>query len=64
MFGLKHPYVLLNYQPTTNNVFTIAHELGHALHSYHSERAQPQEKASYKIFVAEVASTEIGRAHV
>ena len=57
VYGLKHPYVLLNYQPTTNNVFTIAHELGHALHSYHSERAQPQEKADYKIFVAEVAST-------
>ncbi len=57
VYGLKHPYVLLNYQPTTNDIFTIAHELGHALHSYHSERAQPQEKADYKIFVAEVAST-------
>lgn len=57
VFGLPHPYVLLNYQPTTNNVFTLAHELGHAMHSYHSERNQPQEKADYKIFVAEVAST-------
>ena len=57
VFGLKHPYVLLNYQKTTGDVFTIAHELGHAMHSYHSERAQPQEKADYKIFVAEVAST-------
>ncbi len=57
VYGLKHPYVLLNYQPTTSNVFTIAHELGHAMHSYHSERNQPQEKADYKIFVAEVAST-------
>ena len=57
VYGLKHPYVLLNYQPTTNNVFTIAHELGHALHSYHSQLAQPQEKSDYKIFVAEVAST-------
>lgn len=56
-YGLPHPYVLLNYQPTTNNVFTIAHEMGHALHSYHSQKAQPQEKADYKIFVAEVAST-------
>lgn len=56
-YGLPHPYVLLNYQPTTNNVFTIAHEMGHALHSYHSQQAQPQEKAGYKIFVAEVAST-------
>lgn len=57
VYGLKHPYVLLNYQQTTGDVFTIAHELGHAMHSYHSERNQPQEKADYKIFVAEVAST-------
>ena len=57
VYGLKHPYVLLNYQKTTGNIFTVAHELGHAMHSYYSERNQPQEKASYKIFVAEVAST-------
>lgn len=57
VFGLKHPYVLLNYQPNTHDVFTIAHELGHAMHSYFSERNQPQEKADYRIFVAEVAST-------
>lgn len=57
VFGLPHPYVLLNYQQTTSSVFTLAHELGHAMHSYHSERNQPQEKADYKIFVAEVAST-------
>ncbi|MBQ8409846.1 MAG: oligoendopeptidase F [Clostridia bacterium] len=57
IYGLKHPYVLLNYQKTTSDVFTLAHELGHAMHSYHSERNQPQEKADYKIFVAEVAST-------
>jgi oligoendopeptidase F len=57
VYGLPHPYVLLNYQKTTGNVFTLAHELGHAMHSYHSEKYQPQEKASYKIFVAEVAST-------
>ena len=57
VYGLKHPYVLLNYQQCTSDVFTIAHELGHAMHSYHSERSQPQEKADYKIFVAEVAST-------
>ncbi len=57
VYGLKHPYVLLNYQKTTGNVFTLAHELGHAMHSYFSERNQPYEKASYKIFVAEVAST-------
>ena len=53
----NHPYVLLNYQPTTNNVFTIAHEMGHALHSYFSNGTQPYTKADYKIFVAEVAST-------
>ncbi len=57
VYGLKHPYVLLNYQPTTNDIFTVAHELGHAMHSYFAERTQPQEKADYKIFVAEVAST-------
>lgn len=57
VFGIPHPYVLLNYQQTTSSVFTLAHELGHAMHSYHSERNQPQEKADYKIFVAEVAST-------
>ena len=57
VFGLSHPYVLLNYQKTTGDVFTLAHELGHAMHSYFSERNQPQEKADYKIFVAEVAST-------
>ena len=55
--GCPHPYVLLNYQPCTSDVFTIAHELGHAMHSYHSQKAQPVEKADYRIFVAEVAST-------
>ena len=53
----NHPYVLLNYQPTTHDVFTIAHEMGHALHSYFSNGSQPYAKADYKIFVAEVAST-------
>lgn len=57
VYGLRHPYVLLNYKKTTNNVFTIAHELGHALHTYHSNKYQPQAKADYRIFVAEVAST-------
>ena len=52
-----HPYVLLNYQKTTHNVFTIAHELGHSIHSYYSNREQPYAKSDYKIFVAEVAST-------
>ncbi|MBQ8659060.1 MAG: oligoendopeptidase F [Clostridia bacterium] len=52
-----HPYVLLNYQPTTNQLFTVAHEMGHALHTYMSNSAQPYNKSSYKIFLAEIAST-------
>lgn len=52
-----HPYVLLNYQENLDNVFTIAHEMGHALHSYYSDRDQPYIYAQYTIFVAEVAST-------
>ena len=55
-FG-THPYVLLNYNDTLDNVFTLAHEMGHAIHSYHSDREQPYIYAGYKIFVAEVAST-------
>lgn len=52
-----HPYVLLNYQGTLNHVFTLAHEMGHALHSHYSDLHQPYLYAGYKIFVAEVAST-------
>ena len=52
-----HPYVLLNYQPQLNDVFTIAHEMGHSLHTHFSSTNQPYAKAGYKIFVAEVAST-------
>ncbi len=52
-----HPFVLLNYTQTTHDVFTIAHELGHSLHSYYSDKNQPEEKAGYEIFVAEIAST-------
>ncbi len=52
-----HPYVLLNYQPTLNDVFTVAHEMGHSLHTYFSNKNQPYAKADYRIFVAEVAST-------
>lgn len=57
VYGLNHPHVLLNYQQTTHDVFTVAHELGHSIHSYKSNAAQPKSKADYKIFVAEVAST-------
>lgn len=52
-----HPYVLLNYQGMVNDVFTIAHEMGHALHSYYTNKTQPYIYSEYKIFVAEVAST-------
>ncbi|MCL6547736.1 MAG: oligoendopeptidase F [Alicyclobacillus sp.] len=52
-----HPYILLNYQETLDNMFTLAHELGHAMHTYYSHRTQPYVYADYTIFVAEVAST-------
>ncbi len=52
-----HPFVLLNYQETTNDIFTIAHEMGHAIHSYISNEKQPYAKAQYTIFLAEIAST-------
>ena len=52
-----HPYMLLNYQETMDAVFTLAHELGHTLHSMHSSESQPYSTADYTIFVAEVAST-------
>lgn len=52
-----HPYVLLNHQDDLHSVFTLAHEMGHALHSWYSDANQPYIYAGYKIFVAEVAST-------
>ncbi len=51
-----HPYILLNYEPNMDNMFTIAHELGHAVHSYFSNKKQPYINASYSIFIAEIAS--------
>ena len=54
---LTHPYVLLNYQGTINDAFTLAHEMGHAMHSYYTNKTQPYIYSEYKIFVAEVAST-------
>ncbi len=53
----KHPYVLLNYSGTLDSMFTLAHEMGHAIHSYLSNKHQPATYANYSIFVAEVAST-------
>jgi len=52
-----HPYVLLNHKDTLDSEFTLAHEMGHALHSYLSNKHQPPVYSEYKIFVAEVAST-------
>ncbi|HWQ30313.1 MAG TPA: oligoendopeptidase F [Negativicutes bacterium] len=53
----SHPYVLLNHNDNLNHMFTLAHEMGHALHSFYSDENQPYIYAQYKIFVAEVAST-------
>lgn len=52
----SHPYVLLNYHGSLSDVFTLAHEMGHAIHSYYSHKNQPYVYAEYHIFVAEVAS--------
>ncbi len=56
VYGI-HPYVLLNFTGTLDDVFTLAHELGHAMHSYFSSEAQEYANHDYKIMVAEVAST-------
>jgi oligoendopeptidase F len=55
--NLPHPYVLLNYKNSLESEFTLAHEMGHAIHSYLSNMNQPVIDSDYKIFVAEVAST-------
>ena len=52
-----HPYVLLNYTDKLDDAFTLVHEMGHSLHTYLSNKAQPVTYANYVIFVAEVAST-------
>lgn len=52
-----HPYVLLNHTDDLGGAMTLAHELGHAMHSYYSNSTQPFAKANYSLFVAEVAST-------
>lgn len=52
-----NPVVMLNFEGTINSVFTLAHELGHMMHTYYSNKNNPSTKAGYEIFVAEVAST-------
>ncbi|BFH15393.1 oligoendopeptidase F [Paenibacillus melissococcoides] len=52
-----HPYVLLNHKDNLNSMFTLTHEMGHALHSYYSDNNLPYRDAQYTIFLAEVAST-------
>ncbi len=52
-----HPYILLNYSKTLNDVFTVSHEAGHSMHSMYAAEAQPTALQNYTIFVAEVAST-------
>ncbi|UTR15348.1 oligoendopeptidase F [Salipaludibacillus sp. LMS25] len=54
-YGTK-PYILMNWQNDVNNLFTLAHEFGHSVHSYYTRKHQPYPYANYSIFVAEVAS--------
>lgn len=56
-YGAPHPYILLNHTPNINSMFTLAHEMGHAMHTYYSHKAQSPIYGDYCIFVAEVAST-------
>lgn len=52
-----NPYILMNWQDNVNNLFTLAHEFGHSVHSYYTRKHQPYPYGNYSIFVAEVAST-------
>lgn len=54
-YGL-HPVILMNFKDNFRSVFTLIHELGHAIHSYYANKSQPYEKARYSIFLAEIAS--------
>jgi len=56
-YGFKHPYVLMNYDDTIDDMFTLAHEMGHALHFYYTQANQSVVYGSYSMFLAEVAST-------
>lgn len=53
----SNPYILLNYHSTLDNVFTLAHEMGHSMHSYYTHKTQPYAYGHYSIFLAEIAST-------
>lgn len=53
----SNPYILLNYHDTLDNVFTLAHEMGHSMHSYYTHKTQPYVYGHYSIFLAEIAST-------
>jgi len=53
----SYPYILLNYTGNMDNLFTLIHEMGHSMHTWHSNHTQPPVYANYRIFVAEVAST-------
>jgi len=57
VYGTPHPYILLNYDDTMQEMFTLTHEVGHAMHSYFSNQAQPSIYSNYTIFLAEIAST-------
>ena len=56
-YGAPHPYILLNHTSNINSMFTLAHEMGHAMHTYYSHKTQAPMYGDYCIFVAEVAST-------
>lgn len=56
-YGAPHPYILLNHTSNINSMFTLAHEMGHAMHTYYSHKMQAATYGDYCIFVAEVAST-------
>ncbi len=53
----SNPYILLNYHETLDNVFTLAHEMGHSMHSHYTHKTQPYVYGNYSIFLAEIAST-------
>lgn len=57
VYGIPHPYMLLNYQNMLDDMFTVAHEMGHSIHSYYTMKNQPYIYSDYTTFVAEVAST-------